>query len=91
MNNPKHSAHPSNRSLDKTDGSDLLHLWIPSKKSISSGIQRPGQEERAGTGDKWMRRAHPGLMLPMAQAPAAPLIPPGSCSLINFAFRAEPE
>lgn len=65
------------------------------KKPISSGIHRPGQEERAGRGDKWRGRAHPGLRCPrrrrLQRAHSPESIPPGSCSLINSAFSAEPE
>lgn len=72
------------------------------KKPISSGIHRPGQEEGAGRGDKWRGRgdkwrgrAHPGLRCPrrrrLQRAHSPESIPPGSCSLINSAFSAEPE
>lgn len=69
MNNPKHSAHPSNRSPDKTDGSDLpnatLHLWIPSKKinfqwhpeaGAGGGSRDRGQMDAQGT--PWAAAAH---------------------------------
>lgn len=98
------NTHPTGALTGQTGLSCLMPRFTFGfhKKPISRGINRPGQEEGAGRGDKWRGRgdkwrgrAHPGLRCPrrrrLQRAPSPESIPPGSCSLINSAFSAEPE
>lgn len=91
------NTHPTGALTGQTGLSCLMPRFTFGfhKKPISSGIHRPGQEEGTGRRDKRRGRAHPGLRCPrrrrLQRAHSPKSIPPGSCSLINSAFSAEPE